>query len=194
VRVTRLARAWILLLGLPLASTPAAAQSGFPEPNSGRARASPAPIDPVPADLPVSLDRIREALERAPQPVIVLPEQPSFSIVIEGKLPNFEDFVEPGELQSFAMPSALSHQEFLSMVTPTDYRAPFTSGELAQVVATGIAGSLAMSAITKAVKEGWRARRERRAQDEVEAVLEALWERDGAAAERDGQAPSRPPP
>ena len=189
MRANSRARAQIVLLVLSLGSTPALAQPASREPNGQLPPASPSPTD-TPADLPVSLDRIREALERAPQRVIVLPEQPSFSIVIEGKLPDFEDFVEPGELRSFAMPSALSHQEFLSMVTPTDYRAPFTSGELAQVVATGIAASLAMSAVTRAVREGWRARRERNARGEVNAVLEALRERDGAAAAGD----SRPPP
>lgn len=220
MRVIPLARAWVVLLSLSQLASPALAQSTSPQgsaqssstrpegrssapsstrtgqrPNAVSARSHEA--DPDTPDLPVSLDRIREALERAPQPVITLPQQPSFSIVIEGELPQFEDFVQPGELQTFALPNAMSHQEFLSMVTPSEYRSfsSFTSGELAQVVATGVAGSLALSAVTKALKEGWRARRERSARDEVDAVLEALRERDEAAAAGDAsRPPSDPPP
>ena len=160
-----------------------------PNPAAETSATAPAGEDPL-RDLPVSLQRIREALERSPTSVLKLPDQPVFQVVIEGKLPEFQDFVAPGELQISAMPVAMTHREFLTMATPEEARsfASFTNGELAQVVATGVAAGLAMSAISQAIRSGWHARREQRAREEVEAVVEALRKRDEATA-----APAPPP-
>lgn len=154
-------------------------------------QAPPAAQEAAPATAgPAALGRIRSALERAPQAVLTLPETPEFVIVIEGKLPRFEDFVAAGELRSFAMPVAMTHSEYLGMVTPPEARlfGSSVNGELAQVVATSVGTGLALAAIAQALKRAFRSRKEEDAKREVEAVLEEL-ERRGRAP-----APAAPPP
>jgi hypothetical protein len=207
-------RAWLVMAALAAgsgslfaqsrpAAAPASAAGVGAAPQSRAPRATPTATEATQAapdsldDVPVSLERIREALERAPTPVIKLPERPTFSVRVDGKLPAFEDFVAPGELRTYAMPAAMSHHEFLDMVTPPEYRAYASSvnGELVQLIATSVAAKLAMSSVTNAIKQGWHDRKERQARDEVDAVLEALRARDEAAAASDtDQRPADPPP
>jgi hypothetical protein len=119
-----------------------------------------------------------------------MPETPEFNILVEGKLPRFEDFVTPGELTSYAMPTAMTHSEYLATVTPAEAR-PFASsvnGDLVQVIATSVGTSLALSAIAQALKAAFRSHKEEDAKREVEAVLEELKRRDAQ------EAPVPPPP
>jgi hypothetical protein len=173
----------------PVVDSATTTSQSRPIPAAVSTATAPASEDPLP-ELPVSLQRIREALERSPTSVLKLPDQPVFQVIIEGKLPEFADFVAPGELQINAMPVAMTHREFLTMATPEEARsfASFTNGELAQVVATGVAAGLAMSAISQAIRSGWHGWREQRAREEVEAVVEALRQRDEAKA-----SPAPPP-
>src|SRR5512134_2704031 len=61
--------------------------------------------------LPVSLDRIRAALEAAPESRLKLPDRPTFSIEVEGHPPRIDDFLDPAELRRGpAMPMAMTHQ------------------------------------------------------------------------------------
>jgi hypothetical protein len=171
------------VLGAPsaVAQTPPATSAATPASQA----AEPAP------DEPASLGRIRSALEQAPQTVLKMPDTPAFNIVIEGRLPRFEDFVSAGELTSYAMPSAMTHSEYLAMVTPAEAR-PFASsvnGDLVQVIATSVATSLALSAIAQALKSTFRSRKEEEAKKEVEAVLDELKRRDADKAQ-----PLPPPP
>lgn len=139
---------------------------------------------------PAALGRIRSALEQAPQTVLTLPETPEFVVVIEGKLPRFEDFVTPGELASYAMPGAMTHAEYLAMVTPPEARLYGSSvnGDLVQVIATSVGTSLALAAIAQALKHAFRSRKEEEAKREVEGVLEELRRREAVPV------PTAPPP
>jgi hypothetical protein len=146
--------------------------------------AAPAP------ETPASLGRIRAALEQAPQNVLKMPETPEFNIVIEGRLPRFEDFVTAGELTSYAMPTSMTHSEYLAMVTPAEAR-PFASsvnGDLVQVIATSVATSLALTAIAQALKSAFRSRKEEEAKKEVEPLVEELKRR-----QSEGTSPAPPP-
>lgn len=168
-----------------LVATPAGAQSAPPPAGAPTAQV------PAAAEEPASLGRIRAALEQSPQTVLRMPDTPAFNIVIEGRLPRFEDFVAPGELTSYAMPTAMAHSEYLAMVTPAEAR-PFASsvdGDLVQVIATSVATSLALSAIAQALKSAFRSRKEEEARKEVEAFVEELRRR-----ETDTSRPAVPPP
>jgi hypothetical protein len=143
---------------------------------------------------PAALGRIRTALEQAPQTVLTMPETPEFNVVIEGKLPRFEDFVAPGELATYAMPVAMTHGEYLAAATPPEAR-PFASsvnGDLAQVIATSVGTRLALTAIAQALKHAFRSRKEEEAKREVEGVLEELRRREGATAPAPPPSPDPP--
>ena len=71
---------------------------------------------PSPADA-ASLERIKSRL--AQEPSLVLPsEPPMFSVFVEAKLPSLDSFLGPGWTNGPALPMAVSHREFLDMVTP----------------------------------------------------------------------------
>jgi len=185
VRVLSPRRLCAATLVAALGTNQAAAQSA-PTPGSGTPASQAATPPP---EATASLGRIRTALEQAPQTVLKMPDTPEFNVVIEGRLPRFDSFVEPGELTLFAMPRAMTHSEYLAMVTPHEAQ-PFASsinGDLVQVMATSVATSLALSAIAKALKGAFRSRQEEEAKKEVEAVLAEL-------RRREAEKPQPPPP
>lgn len=185
MRLPLLRRLCATVLVASLGVPPAGAQS--PPPPGAPA---PAAQETATTGGPAALGRIRSALEQAPQTALKLPETPEFVVVIEGKLPRFEDFVAPGELASYAMPIAMTHSEYLATVTPPEARlfGSSVNGELAQVVATSVGTSLALAAIAQALKRAFRSRKEEEAKREVEGVLEELRRREAATA------PTPPPP
>lgn len=146
----------------------------------------PAGVQPTAAP-PYSLERIQASLARAPQPVLRMPRPPDFSITVEGQLPRIEDFITNQSLRMGpSLPAAVTHQEFLSMVTPREaqpYQA-FSPGELAVVSATSLAFAYAASTLPGLVKQAWRERRMAEARKEVAAVLAEL-----ARQERERAAP-----
>jgi hypothetical protein len=157
-------------------------------------RASPEP--------PVSLERIRHALERAPEPRLKLPDSPTFSIAVQGRVPRIEDFIDLRDLSRGPVSTAsVTHREFLSMVTPSEAR-PFASsvnGDLLQVLATSFATGLALSSLSQVVdafKDGRRKRESARAREEVRWVLAELeWRRRqqaGRGVDAPGEAPNAP--
>lgn len=129
-------------------------------------------------DLPVSLDRIRRGLARTGRPdVLILPDLPVYSVSIERRLPRLDAYYGSGRwTYGPAMPSAMSHREFLEAVTPKDALpyGSFTSGELAQVVATSIGGAYLLQAITSAIKDAVRKRKEAAAKQEVQETLDEI--------------------
>jgi hypothetical protein len=117
-----------------------------------------------------SIARIREALAR--EPVIVI-RQPTFRTGITEHRPTSFDLTE--DTKPVKEPPAWNagwHNEFLSMVTPPEFRTwqAFTNGELLQISATSLAAALADKALG-AVGDWRRNSREAEARDEVDRAL-----------------------
>jgi hypothetical protein len=117
-----------------------------------------------------SISRIREALAR--EPVIVI-RQPTFRAGITERRPTSFDLTE--DTKSLKEPPVWNagwHNEFLSMVTPPEFRTwqAFTNGELLQISATSLAGAL-MGKALGAVGDWRRNTREAEARDEVDRAL-----------------------
>lgn len=159
-------------------------------------------IDPAGArGLPVSLERVRRGLARPRGLDLRLaPRGPLFTVEVQGKLPDFTEFVGADALARGPAPgTSMAHREFVEMVTPREalpYGA-FEPKELVQVAATSVGFALATQYLMKAVPDALRARRERRAREEVATVVAVLSAREKAAAgnaRRDEPEPKDQPP
>lgn len=145
------------------------------------------------AELPVSLDRIREGLERPDTlaRAAARADRPTFRVDIEGKLPSFAEFIGEGESLSGPAPyGGMTHNEFLSMVTPPQVRSfgASTNGDLLQVLATSLLSALAVQGASSAIARipsFIRSARERAAREEVRQVLAELERRQAEARARE---------
>ncbi len=118
-----------------------------------------------------SIARIREALAREPALVI---RQPTFRIAtIERRPTSFDLSEDTRPIEEPPTWNAGWHHEFLSMVTPPEFRPwqAFTNTDLLQISATSLAAALAGKAIG-AVGDWRRDAREAEARDEVDRALE----------------------
>ena len=134
----------LLLVAVILTSTPAAAQPSQASPPAST------PQDAPSSDLPVSIDRIRELLARAPAESVLqgLDRQPDFKVTVEERR-FLKDILEsldvktapapPGGLYAYEMQQQVWNTRNSPLVRPY---AAFTSGELAQVSLTSILGAL----------------------------------------------------
>jgi hypothetical protein len=163
------------MLACVLAATPAAdparAQSATSSSASGAPNGGSGP-------LPVSLDRIRRELERPlPREVLRLPTTPTFTVIIEERLPLLSDFFGGDDWTFGPAPAqGMSHREFLNLVTP-EYARPYASsvnGDLLQVLATSFATAYALQSGSSAVRSWLKARREAEAKREVEETLKQI--------------------
>ena len=153
-----------LVLGVALAAGPQ--QQGQPS--------VAAPLQPTTEgiDLPVSLERIQEAISRPPaiRPTV---NRPVFRVEVFARKPSLADILGPDYLRGPVPNSGMSHQEFLNMVTPQEFRgmAMFTNKEAMTIAAT----SLALQwALMKAVDKLRDARNERAKEAARREVLEAM--------------------
>jgi hypothetical protein len=164
--------------------------------SSGAVRQDPPDAQPQPAqspaepaaaavnadELPVSIEAIQRALNH--KPAIRIAEQRSvFRVEVFGKKPTIEDILGKdylkGPTPAAAGGAAMTHQEFLNMVTPEEFRgyASYTNKEGLQLAATSLATAIAMQAVQSAWRKYQSARREgerEAARREVEQALEAL--------------------
>jgi hypothetical protein len=173
----------IWLLVSSLAFGPAGQAATAPQPPAQPAPTSSVPAAeepaPAPAPLPVSLDRIREALSQPPQ---IKPEtvQPVFRVEVIGTKPNLEDLLGKEFWKGGAPPtpggSVMSHQEFLAMVTPPEFRgtAMFTQGEALTVMATSLALQWTLQRAMQKYKDARTRAEQEAAKKEVEEALAAL--------------------
>lgn len=135
-----------------------------------------------PDALPVDLDKIRRELAR--QPLIVLdaeevPSQsgtPTFRVRIEAEEPTIYDILGPNYLRGPVRAGAMTHQEFLDMVTPDYARgyAAFTNGQAATVAITSFALQWALKSALQKFQEAKDERARAAARREVAEALEAL--------------------
>ena len=128
-----------------------------------------------PANLPVSLDRIREKL--AEPPAIKLDAQRGvYHVEVVGRQLTIEDILGPDYLKGPTPPPAggMTHQEFLNMVTPQDVQgyAAFSNKEAVTVAAT----SFATWALLKAMHKFEEAKEERAREAARKEVQDALAE------------------
>jgi hypothetical protein len=142
---------------------------------------------------PVSLDRIKGAISR-PAAITSATARPVFRVQIFGGELTFEDLLDPDDLTGPTPYGGITHQEFLTLVTPPEYRGAgvFTVGEALTMAAAslGLQWVLdkASDKLLRKIEELKQARTERAkaaARREVLAALEEL----GAARTRAGLPP-----
>lgn len=183
--------AWLMGIALPSASD--AGQTGTPAPASREAAqvAVSSSEQPSTADA-ASLERIKNRL--AQEPSLVLPsEPPMFSVYIEAKLPSLDSFLGPGWTHGPALPMAMSHREFLDMVTPKVAQpyGSFGPKELAVLLPQAMATGLLVNYLPSAIKGFINDRRAAAARREVLEVLAEL-ERRRLEAEARGETTDPP--
>jgi hypothetical protein len=132
-----------------------------------------APPEPV-GDLPVSVERIQQALGRPPS-LKLKGEQPVFRVEVLGKKLTIEDILGPDYLKGPVPRAGMTHQEFLDMVTPKDYQgyAPYTNREAFTIAATSFALKWALQ---KAIHKYETAQQDRDRDAARKEVQEALAE------------------
>ena len=129
-------------------------------------------------ELPVDLDKIQKAISRPPA-INPRSDRVVFRVEVFAKKPSIEDILGPDYLKGPVPHGGMTHQEFLNMVTPTEYRgySMFTNKEGLMVAAT----SLALQwALMKAVDKLKDAKTERAKEAARKEVLDAMNELDEA--------------
>jgi len=181
-----------LLLATSAAAMPRQSAPPPPPASASSAQASPQkPSDPdqkavdpgtsAPAgELPVSVDRIKEALSRPPA-IRLEDSQPVFRVEVIGRKITIEDILGPDYLKG---PTPVAgggptHQEILDLVTPKDVQgyAAFNNKEAAVVAATSFGFQLALQGVQKALhklQEAKAGRDREAARKEVQDALAEL--------------------
>jgi hypothetical protein len=129
-------------------------------------------------DLPVSLDRIQRGIAQPPAIRLQL-DRPIFRTEVIGRKPTIEDILGPDFARGPTKYGAMTHQEFLNMVTPKDVMgsAAFSNSEALTVFGT----SFALQWVLQRALDRYRnARTERELDAAKREVEEALRELDRA--------------
>lgn len=177
-----------LLLSLLLATSAAAMplQSG-PTPAGPASSAQAAPQKPADpdgtpppaAELPVSVDRIKDALSRPPA-IRLEDSRPVFRVEVIGRKVTIEDILGPDYLKGPAPVAGggPTHQEILDLVTPKDVQgyAAFNNKEAAVVAATSFGFQLALQGLQKAIHKFQEAKADRDREAARQEVQDALAE------------------
>ncbi len=126
-------------------------------------------------DLPVSLDRIQEALSRPP----AFKESTNrhvFRVEVFARKPTVEDILGPDYLRGPVPASGMSHREFLDMVTPVEYRgmSMFTNKEAMTIAATSLVMQWALMKAIDKLKDASTERAKEAARREVLAAMNEL--------------------
>lgn len=169
---------WTLVALLAAAQAPEARAAQAPGSAAGPAPAAAQPQAAEPATLPVSIDRIREALSH--EPTIRPNDVPMYRVEVIGTMPSLEvmlgkEFWKGGAARTPGG-AVMTHQEFLNMVTPPEFRGPalFTPGEALTVAATSVALQWALQKAIAKYKAAKDVRAQEDARREVREALEAL--------------------
>jgi hypothetical protein len=151
-----------------------------PPPSQPATSGGNASADSTAGELPVSLRRIQRALARAPSIRLLEPQgrsgRPVYRVDVEADKIDIHSILGKDFLRGPVPYGAMTHQEFLNMVTPNDVKgfAPFTNGEGMMVAATSIALQWAVLKAVDKFKQAHDARAKEQARAEVEEALEAL--------------------
>ena len=163
---------WALIAAL--AASPAGQDRPTGAPAAGQAPAEQTAKVDTDA-LPVSVDRIQRKLAQPPR---IRPSEvtPVFRVEVIGELPPIEVLLGPDYLVGKTPAAGMTHQEFLDMVTPDEFRgtAMFTQKEAITVMATSVALQWALQKAIQKYRSATQAREREAARQEVEEALEAL--------------------
>jgi len=175
----------VLTLALLIAGLPAGQQEEAAAPRADTTASAPQSNGSRPTvnvdALPIDLAKIQQALAR--RPAIVLRDGdvddrglPTFRVRVEAQEPTIEMILGPDYLRGPVPVGAMSHREFLNMVTPTDVQgyAAFSNGQAATVAITSFALQWALKTALEEFHEARDARAKAAARKEVEDALEAL--------------------
>lgn len=175
----RLALALVISGALPVI---AAAQENSPKP-AGTSSSTPdvkpaaqsdgGAVAPKAESLPIDIDHVKEGAQK--QPAVRLDDQQlKFYVLVLAKAPKFEDFVGDYDLRNGPTRggAAMTHQEFLNMVTPKELKELFgsTSGSSFAMFQAAIMNAVGQSLIKRAVLDIRNARDPR----EVQAIRERI--------------------
>jgi hypothetical protein len=170
---------WSLILLLGSAPTQGAAPQGTP-PQTPPQQSSPltqkpegGPVKVAPDELPVSLDRIQQALAKTPMLRFDTKDRPVIRVEIFGEKPTIEDILGPDFAKGPVKYGSMTHQEFLDMVTPKDVQgyAAFSNKEGATVAATSF---LLQWTLQKAIQKFRETKDERARAAARQEVIDAL--------------------
>jgi hypothetical protein len=131
-------------------------------------------------ELPVSLARIQRALSAPPAIKVVEHTtrngRPLFRVDIEGAKIDMQTLLSKEALRGPVPYGAMTHQEFLDLVTPDDVKgySAFSNAQGITVAATSIALQWAVLKAIDAFKKAKDAREQAAAEREVQDALEAL--------------------
>lgn len=128
-----------------------------------------------PNALPVDLEKIQEAVSRPPA---IVPEstRPVFRVQVVSRNPTIDDILGPDWQKGPTPLGAMTHQEFLNIVTPKDVQgyAAFDNKQGAIVAATSFALKWAVERAMKKLDEARTERQKDAARKEVNDALAAL--------------------
>lgn len=169
----------IALGGAP--QQPPAGSTGTAEPPAPPQQAAPASG----GELPVDLDRIQRTLSRPPA-LKMKSDRPVFRVEVLGRKPTIEEILGPDYLRGPVPHGGMTHQEFLSMVTPDEFRgySMFTNREGITLAATSLALHWALMKAVDKLKQAHSERARKAAREEVLAALNELEAANKRAAER----------
>ena len=169
--VTVLIRVPVLLLVLSSASAPSRASAQAPREQP----APPAQANGESVNLPVSLDRIQKALSKPPA-IKPRTDRVVFRVEVFAKKPTVEDILGPDYLKGPVPYGGMTHQEFLNMVTPNEYKgySIFTNKEGLTVAATSLALQWALMKAIDKLKEAQTERAKEAARKEVLDAMNQL--------------------
>jgi hypothetical protein len=195
----------LLAFALAVAGAQAQPPVGRPEaagaPGAQQAEPPAAVID----RLPISIEAIKDGIERAPEPpsALRIGPLPTFRVTVYGQrrqlLPDFKETLrQPWQAP---IPGGIHNKEIMDLITPPTMRpfGAFTNGDLAEVAGTALVSALAGRALYKgytAARGALRGWREERIREEVEAELEAFKRANGIVdpgAPTPLQSPPKPP-
>lgn len=128
-----------------------------------------------PNALPVDITRIQRRLSRTP---LIRPDdaRPVFRVQVFGRSPTVDEILGPNWRRGPVPAGAMTHQEFLAMVTPKDVQgyAAFDNRQAMTVAATSFALQWAVRQAMKKLDDAITARQKEAAQREVDDALAAL--------------------
>jgi len=182
MRYLRVGLVFLLLLSAGL--TPAFARQETP--------AAPPPpavdVEPIDADaLPVNLRKIQRAVSR-PAAIRTESTRPVFRVQVFSRSPTIDDILGPDWRKGPTPLGAMSHQEFLDIVTPNDVKgyAAFDNKQGLIVAATSFALKWAVQRALDKLDQAKTDRQKEAARKEVDEALAAL-----RKARRDAGLPDR---
>jgi hypothetical protein len=165
---------FIVLLSVPSDALPpqGAPQTPPQQTTPTKPQADPPKIDPN-IVLPVDLDRIQRALAQTPRLQFDSENRPVFRVQVFGEKPTIDDILGPDWAKGPVPYGGMTHQEFLSMVTPVEARgyAGFTNKEGMTVAATSF---LLQWTLQKAIRKFNETQNEREREAARKEVLDAL--------------------